>query len=134
MSINSSPPSLSVRYCSISAHQSVQKLENYRLISRLKPKLHSRSNLGRPLLIIRRMHTPNFGLYQFLSISSVCNTLFHDCESIRSEVRNLPHNWQTKNHITHNWEGCCRLSVECTPPTLVSIYSSPSLCLLNFVP
>ena len=75
------------------------------------------------------MHTTNFGVYQLLSITSVCKTLLHECPSIRSRFRNLQHNQQASAHIIHwmyNWEGCSRLSVEHTPLSLVSINSSPS--------
>ena len=56
--------------------------------------------MGVPFIFDRRMHTSNFGLYQLLSIHSVCQTLFHDCASIRLEDRNLPHSQQDKAHIT----------------------------------
>ena len=85
--------------------------------------------MGVPFFFLRRMHTSNFGLYQLLSIPSVCQTLFHECASTRLEVRNLPHYQQTKAHITqwrHTWEDGSQLSVECTTPTLVPISSSPS--------
>ena len=51
------------------------------------------------------------------------------CSSIRLRFRTLPHNQQANALIRswrHNWEGCSRLSVECTPPTLGTISSSPS--------
>ena len=75
------------------------------------------------------MHTSNFGLYHLLSIPSVCQTLFHECASILSEVIILMHNQHAKVHITqkrHTLEGCSRLSVKCTPSTLVSVNSPPS--------
>ena len=75
------------------------------------------------------MHTSKVGVYQLLSITSVCLTLFHVCASIRSRFRNLPHNQQALDHIRswrNIWEGCSRLSVECTHPSLASISSSPT--------
>ena len=65
------------------------------------------------------MHTCKFGVYQLLSITSVCLTLFYMCPSIRLRFRNLQQN-------QHNWESCSRLSIECTPPSFVSVRSSPS--------
>ena len=60
---------------------------------------------------------------------------FHECALIRSEVRNLPNNQKAYDHIKrkrHTWEGCSRLSIVCTPPTLVSITSSPSPLFSKF--
>ena len=76
------------------------------------------------------MHSSKFGVYQLHSITSVCWTLFYVCPSIHSKIRNLPHNQQASAHIIswrYTWEGYRRLSVECIPPSLVSISSSPSL-------
>ena len=53
----------------------------------------------------------------------------HVCASIRSRVRILRPSRQAEAliiHYRHIREGRSRLSVECTPPTLVSISSSPS--------
>ena len=79
----------------------------------------------------RQMYTqtPNFGDHQLWFIASVCQTLFHECASIRLRVRTLPHNNQAESHIIHrmhNW-GRRSLSIECTPKTLVSISSTSSL-------
>ena len=77
------------------------------------------------------MPPSNCGVYQLLSISSVCESLCLECASIHSRVWFLPHPQQANTHIIHysyrhTWEGCSRLSVKCTPPNLVSISSSPS--------
>ena len=83
------------------------------------------------------MHTSEFGVYQLLSIISVCYTLSHVCASIRSRVRILQHSQQAEAHIIpygHIWEGRSRLSVKCTPPTLVLINSSPSPLSVKFCP
>ena len=86
----------------MSGHRSVQDLEFYSLISRLMPILPSRGIFGR----------------------------VHKCASIRSRIRILQLNQQVKAHITNSLEGRSQLSVECTPPTLVSIWSTPSpLCV-----
>ena len=53
--------------------------------------------MGRRLSAVRRMHTSKFGVYQLLSTISVCLTMLHYCASIRSEVRNFPHNQQAKD-------------------------------------
>ena len=77
------------------------------------------------------MYTSYFDIYLLLLITSVCQVLFQECVSIRYEGRILPHNKQANLNVhskcqRHTWEGCDRLSVECTPPTLSSVYSSPS--------
>ena len=75
------------------------------------------------------MHTLNFEVYLLHSITSVCKSLFNESVSIRSRYRILLHNQQPAAHTKHLrriWEGCSRLSVKCTPSTLVSICSSPS--------
>ena len=79
--------------------------------------------------VVRRMYTPNLGVYLFLSITSVskpCSTSmhrsFHELEFYRIISRLSPISY-TRRHIG---EDCSRLSVECTLPTLVSICSSTS--------
>ena len=75
------------------------------------------------------MHTSKFGVYQLLSITSVCKSLLEVCASIRSRFRNIPHIQHASVHIRswrHTWEGCSRWSVESSSPSLVSISSSPS--------
>ena len=51
------------------------------------------------------------------------------CPSIRLKFRNFLHTQQASANIIHqrhNWKGCSQLSVERTPPRLVSVSSSPS--------
>ena len=76
------------------------------------------------------MHTSNFGVYQLLSFTSVCQTLFLECALILLRVKILPHTQQAKAisyiHRKDNWEGRSYLSVKYTLPTLVSVSSSPS--------
>ena len=76
------------------------------------------------------MYSSKFGVYHIQSITSVWKTLFHECPSIRPRIRNLPHNQQASAHIRswrNTWEGCSRLSVECTPPNMVCTTSSSLL-------
>ena len=56
-------------------------------------------------------------------------TFFHVRRSIHSRFKNLMHNQQASAHIRswrQSWEGCSRLSIQCTLSSLVSISSSPS--------
>ena len=69
------------------------------------------------------MHFSNLGVYQLLSITSVCYALSY---AIRSRVSILQPSQQYIIHYRHIREGRRRLSVECTSPTLLSISSSPS--------
>ena len=92
---------------------------------------------GGPQVFVRRMHTPNFGVYQLLSITSVCKTLSHVCESTRSRFWILPLLQQANEHIVswrHNLEDHKTLSVERTPPSLVSISLSTSPLSVKLCP
>ena len=76
--------------------------------SRLRPSHTLEAQLGGPQLAVRPMHTPNSAPLHHLDPFRTLNF--------------------TSDHITqqrHNWECRCSLSVKCTPPTLVSINSSP---------
>ena len=77
-------------------------------------------------MFVRRMHIPNFGVSLLLSITSVCLALSHVCASIRLRVKILQPSEAHIIHYRHIREGRSRLFVECTPPALVSISSSPS--------
>ena len=98
--------------------------------------LHLRHNGESHRSLSVECNTTNFGIYQLLSIPSVCKTLFHECASIRSRFRIIQRTDTHMLHLRHNGEDCRSLSVECTPPTLMSISSSPSpvsvkLCCLR---
>ena len=72
------------------------------------------------------MHTSKFGVHQLLSIPLSVKLLLHVCTLNSSRFRNLPHSQQTIVHTgswRHTWEGCWRLSVECAPPSLVTVIS-----------
>ena len=130
VSTSSSQSPLSAKLCSMRVHRSVQDLEINSIISRPVPYQKLEAYLGGLQSVVSQMHTARLGIYQLLSITSICLiSMSHVCASIRSKFRNLPQNQQDSAHIIHKrhrWEGCSRLSVECTPPSLVYLNSSPS--------
>ena len=117
------------KLCSICVHRSVQGLEFYSVINIPLPILFTRSIIGRALV-----GAPSNVHYQVWCLSAplhhIClKTLLHVCPSIHSKFRNLQHNQMSSAHIRttrFNLEGCSRLSVELTPPSLLPINSSLS--------
>ena len=107
--------------------------------------------MGVQLFFVRQMHTSTLGVYQLLSIislvfinSSPSPMSAKLCSmSVHRSVQKLELNCLIKRltpvfvlQKSQIWEGCGRRSVKCTPPTLISINSSPSqlsakLCSMN---
>ena len=129
--ISSSPFPLSVKLCSMSVHQSVQNSELYRIISRITSEhitswRHTWEGCSR--LSIKCTHPSLVSISCSLSPPSgkLCTMCLHrsvqDLEIYGKISRPVPISYTREN----NWEGYSRLFVKYTPPSLVSISSSPS--------
>ena len=100
-------------------HQCASIRLKFRLISRLMPILHTRGILGRVVVGCLSNAQPNFDVYQLLSITSVRQTLFHQCTLICLKFRlNQQPTLHTRVHTPQLW-----------------CLSSPlhHLCLINLV-
>ena len=132
--INSSASALSSNFVSRCVHRSVPELAFYRILNILMPTSSTSSiYLGGSQVLVHRMHTPNF---QLLYISSVCQTSFRECASIRSPIRILPQTLHGNAYITlqqHTSEGRKSVVHPMHIPNFGVYNCSPS-ALSNFVP
>ena len=143
LSVECTPPALvsisstlSAKLFPMSVHRSVQELEFYSLVSRLKPI--SYTYLGGPYSAVRRTHTPNIGVYQLLSITSVCKATSNECPSIRSRVKIFYSLVSRLKPITYTMDIFRRAVVGRPSNAHLQLWclSAPLhlLCLLNFIP
>ena len=134
VSINSSPSPLSVKFCSTSVHRTVQNLGIYCIISWLMPVSYTRGITGRAVVGCPSIAYPQLGVYQLLSITSVCKTLFHMSATIRLEFK---HNISNLVPVSYTRGIAGRAVVGCLSNAHPQLWcpSTPlhPLCLLSFV-
>ena len=127
MPFSSSPSPQSAELCSMSVHRSVKELDFYRILSKLIPISYTRGIIGRAVVSCRSNVHPPLSCLSAPPHHLCLLHFFHECASIRLRIWFFTR--QANTHIImrlSSWDGHSQLSVECTPPHLVSISSSAS--------